>query len=375
MSASASRTVGRGRRYLPAWTRPIFAAGALGAVAVGGSFLAINARPPAPPPGQPQEMSFGVPPPLRTSAPAQNASAQGQAPSAPDAPRQDAQAQPSPAPPPPPPEPDRPPPGPPALVWAAPVVAPLPKARVGGTSGLAAGNDAALEAGAGLGAAGQGEIARRLASASALGTFTPEPSRDDPNFLLARNTDFDCLMSEPADTRMPGAVSCIVQGAGAWSKNGKVRIIPPMSRVDGTIEGPVGRGERRVWVNWIEATWPEPWSNVVIPLKAAATDPMGQSGMPGDYQSNVGDRIWEAAAGSLLDFVSGGATSALSALSAGTYFNFGQLGSRGASIAQMAYQRNQDIPASIVRGPASLVKVRILQPINTKKILALETTR
>lgn len=41
----------------------------------------------------------------------------------------------------------------------------------------------------------------------------------------------------------------------------------------------------------------------------------------------------------------------------------------------MAYQRNQDIPASIVRGPASLVKVRILQPINTKKILALETTR
>lgn len=281
-----------------------------------------------------------------------------------------------PAPPaPPPPEPERLPAIPPVIAYSASSMGMGGSGRRGMAAGAGGvGSDGAAGAGGGSGEAT--ELERRMRHTQ-IAAVRPRRAKTPTAFLLAKNTAFDCLAAEPTNSLMPGTLSCIVQEPGVWNVDGTTQLMPPGTEVNGVQDRGVaaGSGERRVWFNWTDARWPKPRRDVHFPLTASGTDLMGQSGVPGDYNSRLGERVKEAAVVSFIDIATGAATGALGALGAGQVFNFGQLGQRGGSLAQMAYERDRNIQPSVERGPGYMMKVKVMADIDLSDFFTLSVLR
>lgn len=268
---------------------------------------------------------------------------------------------------PPPPEPSKPPAVPAVIAYSAPAMA-------GGDSGRRSGAafagtrvaDGAGADGAGEGRGGEATELERRMRATQLPTMRPRRQNVPTTFLLAKNTGFDCLAAEPIDSRMVGTLSCVVQEPGVWNVDGTTRLMPPGTEVNGVMDRGItpGSGERRVWFNWTDARWPKPRRDVHFPLVASGTDLMGQSGVPGDYDSRLGERVKEAAVVSFIDIATGAASGGLATLGGGNVFNLGQVGQRGGSLAQMAYERDRNIQPSVARGPGYMMKVKVMADID-----------
>lgn len=296
------------------------------------------------------------------------------------APAVEPQAAAPPPPAPPPPEPARPPAIPPVIAYSASSLGMAGTPRRGMVSGVGASAASMASgdetSGAGAGGGEATELERRMRHTQ-LAAMRPRRAKTPTAFLLAKNTTFDCLAAEPNDSRMPGTLTCIVQEPGVWNVDGSTRLMPPGTEVNGVQDRGVaaGSGERRVWFNWTDARWPMPRRDVHFPLTASGTDLMGQSGVPGDYDSRLGERLKEAAVVSFIDIATGAATGALGALGAGQVFNFGQLGQRGGSLAQMAYERDRNIQPSIRRGPGYIMKVKVMADIDLSDFFTLAVRR
>ena len=279
---------------------------------------------------------------------------------------------------PPPPEPERPPAIPPVIAYSAASGSLGAVARRGHASSVSPGGMWADEA-AGGGAGGgreATELERRMQHTH-LAAMRPRRAKTPTAFLLAKNTAFDCLAAEPIDSRMPGTITCIVQEPGVWNVDGTTQLIPPGSEVNAVMDRGIeaGSGQRRVWINMTDARWPAPRRDVHIPLKASGNDLMGQSGVPGDYDSNLGQRVKEAAVVAVIDIATNAATGALGALGSSTFLNFGQVGQRGGSLAQMAYERDRNIQPSVQRGPAWLLKGKVMADIDLSDFFTLSVRR
>lgn len=279
---------------------------------------------------------------------------------------------------PPPPEPERPPAIPPVIAYSASSLGMGGSGRRGmAASASAAGSVAADEAaGAGGGSGEATELERRMRHTS-LAAVRPRRAKTPTAFLLAKNTAFDCLTAEPIDSLMPGTLSCIVQEPGVWNVDGTTQLLPPGSQVNGVMDRGVeaGSGQRRLWLNWTDARWPAPRRDVHIPLKASGNDLMGQSGVPGDYDSRLGERVKEAAVVSFVDIATNAASGALGAVSGNTFLNLGQVGQRGGSLAQMAYERDRNIQPSVRRGPGYMMKVKVMADIDLSDFFTLSVLR
>lgn len=201
----------------------------------------------------------------------------------------------------------------------------------------------------------------------------PSPVRFNATYTVPPGTKVNCVPDSPVSSEMVGPVDCSTQG-DVRSMDGTMVLIPDNSRIHGMIEKGLGTGERRLFVVWQYAITPGPdW--LMIPLDAPGADPMGQMGVPGDLDRRIWERYGPTLALSVIDFGVGAATSALRD-TGGSVFNFGSIGNNtGRTLGQMAFERDQNIPRVVTRGPARTLVVYVPRPIDLRRFYSLREAR
>ena len=357
-AALGANGIGRGRWQPPRWAKPLlYGTAVLAGVGAMAWFSGPVRQPDRP---EPRGAGWGAGKALQVSqqqqpapAPAKAEPVRAELPSPPEPPASD-----------PPPEVL------PVSTWTA-GVAPPPLRRDPSTRGPGA-SASGTQTGAASGAGTDGEpteVSRRM-QATALDAIRPMPSRGDDLFTLGSSTVFDCLTTEPLDSRMVGPITCTAQ-QDVWNVTADNILIKAGSDVHGMMDKGLAPGERRVWINWQYVRWPKPY-RVKLPLSAIGADPMGQNGVPGDYERHLWERFESTLVASVLDFAVGTGQNALQSAATGgasNIFNFNSLGRGGSSLAQLAFERDRNIPPSIVRGPATIIKVKVMRDIDYGAIL------
>lgn len=201
----------------------------------------------------------------------------------------------------------------------------------------------------------------------------PSPVRFNATYTIPPGTKINCVPDSPISSEMVGPVDCSVQG-DVRSMDGTMVLVPDNSRVHGMIEKGLANGERRLFIVWQYAITPGPdW--LMIPLDAPGADPMGQMGVPGDLDRRIWERYGPTLALSVIDFGVGAAASALRD-TGGSVINFGSIGNTtGRTLGQMAFERDQNIPPVVTRGPARTLVVYVPRPIDLRKFYGLQEVR
>lgn len=109
----------------------------------------------------------------------------------------------------------------------------------------------------------------------------------DRNMILAKGSNFDCILNTKLVSTVSGMVSCTVP-RNVYSDNGKVVLIERGSMVTGEYRSDLLTGRERIFVLWDRVKTVD---GVVIDLNSPATDSLGEAGVGGDVDNHWWQRI------------------------------------------------------------------------------------
>lgn len=184
----------------------------------------------------------------------------------------------------------------------------------------------------------------------------------DTSWLLKKNTMFSCLMPQPVDTQMGGAVTCFVdQKGGVMSDTGSNILLDEGAQINGTVVTGSQYGQARVGIIWTDFKSGRVNGSLG---DSPATDGLGQTGVPGVADNHWWDLIKSAVLFTAVD-TAGQVVNNLTQKEGTASVNFSQ----GQSMAQNAMQsqygqvrRTVGIP-----GVGTEVMVQVKQNIWFKK--------
>jgi len=109
----------------------------------------------------------------------------------------------------------------------------------------------------------------------------------DRNMILAKGSNFDCILNTKLVSTVSGMVSCTVP-RNVYSDNGKVVLIERGSMVTGEYRSDLQTGRERIFVLWDRIKTVD---GVVIDLNSPATDALGEAGVGGYVDNHWFQRI------------------------------------------------------------------------------------
>lgn len=109
----------------------------------------------------------------------------------------------------------------------------------------------------------------------------------DRNMILAKGSNFDCILNTKLVSTVSGMVSCTVP-RNVYSDNGKVVLIERGSMVTGEYRSDLQTGRERIFVLWDRIKTVD---GVVIDLNSPATDSLGEAGVGGYVDNHWWQRI------------------------------------------------------------------------------------
>lgn len=108
----------------------------------------------------------------------------------------------------------------------------------------------------------------------------------DKNYLIPRGSNITCVLDSRLVSDLGGSASCTVN-KNVYSMNGAYRLIPKGSRLLGAFRGGSGDNER-LSVIWDRILTPE---GIDVAISEAATDEMGSTGIPGNFDGHWGKKL------------------------------------------------------------------------------------
>ena len=120
---------------------------------------------------------------------------------------------------------------------------------------------------------------------------------DNPSMTIPKGTVIHAVLESALDSTRPGAVRAIVS-RDVSSFDGSRVLIPKGSRLIGSYEAGVARGQKRALVQWTRLMLPE---GVIMELDSPSADPLGRAGVKGKVNSHFFARFGDALMRSILD--------------------------------------------------------------------------
>ncbi|EDL47724.1 type IV secretion system protein B10, putative [Erythrobacter sp. SD-21] len=120
---------------------------------------------------------------------------------------------------------------------------------------------------------------------------------DNPSTTIPKGTVIHAVLESALDSTRPGAVRAIVS-RDVSSFDGSRVLIPKGSRLFGTYQAGLARGEKRALVQWTRLMLPE---GVIMELDSPSADPLGRAGVKGKVDSHFFGRFGDALMRSILD--------------------------------------------------------------------------
>lgn len=117
------------------------------------------------------------------------------------------------------------------------------------------------------------------------------------NFILAKGTNFDCVLNTKLVSTVTGMVSCTVP-RNVYSDNGKVVLVERGSTIMGEYRANLQAGRGRIFVLWDRLKTVQ---GVLVDLRSPATDSLGEGGVGGTVDNHWPERISAALLLSLVE--------------------------------------------------------------------------
>ncbi|MGE5952177.1 MAG: TrbI/VirB10 family protein [Qipengyuania vulgaris] len=120
---------------------------------------------------------------------------------------------------------------------------------------------------------------------------------DNPSTTVPKGTVIHAVLESALDSTRPGAVRAIVS-RDVSSFDGTRVLIPRGSRLIGTYNEGIARGQKRALVQWTRLMLPE---GKIMELDSPSADPLGRAGVKGKVDSHFFARFGDALMRSILD--------------------------------------------------------------------------
>lgn len=120
---------------------------------------------------------------------------------------------------------------------------------------------------------------------------------DNPSTTIPKGTVIHAVLESALDSTRPGAVRAIVS-RDVSSFDGSRILIPKGSRLIGSYEAGLSRGQKRALVQWSRLMLPE---GIIMELDSPSADPLGRAGIRGKVDSHFFARFGDALMRSILD--------------------------------------------------------------------------
>ena len=120
---------------------------------------------------------------------------------------------------------------------------------------------------------------------------------DNPSTTVPKGTVIHAVLESALDSTRPGAVRAIVS-RDVSSFDGSRVLIPKGSRLIGTYNEGIARGQKRALVQWTRLMLPE---GKIMELDSPSADPLGRAGVEGKVNSHFFARFGDALMRSILD--------------------------------------------------------------------------
>ena len=120
---------------------------------------------------------------------------------------------------------------------------------------------------------------------------------DNPSTTVPKGTVIHAVLESALDSTRPGAVRAIVS-RDVSSFDGSRVLIPKGSRLIGTYDAGISRGQKRALVQWTRLMLPE---GKIMELDSPSADPLGRAGIKGKVNSHFFARFGDALMRSILD--------------------------------------------------------------------------
>lgn len=117
------------------------------------------------------------------------------------------------------------------------------------------------------------------------------------NLTIAQGKIVDAVMESAINTDLPGTIRAIVS-RDVFAETGRDVMIPKGSRLIGTYNTGINRGQVRILVIWTRLIRPD---GIDIEIGSGAVDPLGRAGVPGSVDNKYSEIFSAAALTSLLD--------------------------------------------------------------------------
>ena len=146
----------------------------------------------------------------------------------------------------------------------------------------------------------------RTAPVTAAERALPEPAGterkhlarfDNPSTTVPKGTVIHAVLESALDSTRPGAVRAIVS-RDVSSFDGSRVLIPRGSRLIGTYNEGISRGQKRALVQWTRLMLPE---GKIMELDSPSADPLGRAGVKGRVDTHFFARFGDALMRSILD--------------------------------------------------------------------------
>jgi type IV secretion system protein VirB10 len=219
---------------------------------------------------------------------------------------------------------------------------------------------------------GQDSLSERLQPTELTGVSATRLK--NPELTIAQGTIIPCIEQTALDSSYPGLITAVIP-QDTYSVGGHTVLIDAGSKVVGTMQKGIINGLSREFVLWQQITTPAP-GFVRIALDSPAADALGRTGLDGD----VNRHIWEKLEGALLlstvdtgiQAAALGATSALANRSTtGNNLNFYQFQGYGDQAVASLLQSTITIPDTLTRPQGASCSIFVARDLDFSSVYSL----
>jgi type IV secretion system protein VirB10 len=222
------------------------------------------------------------------------------------------------------------------------------------------------------GPGGQDALSERLQPTELTGVSATRLK--NPELTIAQGTIIPCIEQTALDSSFPGLITAVIP-QDIYSVAGHTVLIDAGSKVVGTMQKGIINGLAREFVLWQQITTPAP-DFVRIALDSPAADALGRTGLDGD----VNRHIWEKLEGALLlstvdtgiQAAALGATSALANRSTtGNNLNFYQFQGYSDQAVASLLQSTITIPDTLTRPQGASCSIFVARDLDFSSVYSL----